>query len=296
MLQSRRVAGPSSTFLRDATLVAGFDLRESLRTRRALVLVLLYVLITSAASYVYVRIVATMDNFAALVVGEDATMDVMQDEGYQQMLLFFADGDASLATHLATYPAMVLLFAWVSLAFLPWFIALTSYDQIAGELHLRTIRYAALRTSRGAFVFGKLIGQAALLVGVAGLGMIPVVLIGAIWLPNFAALATITALLSTWPITVVCALGFLGVVSLASQLARSPGAARAIAVGLLFAAWLLSIQSGAFAWLGVLSPWYWKPGLFQPAIVDRLIGVAGCLGLCAGYTVLGYLRFRRRDL
>jgi len=281
--------------LRDATLVAGFDLRESLRTRRALVLVLLYVLITSAASYVYVRIVATMDNFAALVVGEDAT-DVMQDEGYQQMLLFFADGDASLATHLATYPAMVLLFAWVSLAFLPWFIALTSYDQIAGELHLRTIRYAALRTSRGAFVFGKLIGQAALLVGVAGLGMIPVVLIGAIWLPNFAALATITALLSTWPITVVCALGFLGVVSLASQLARSPGAARAIAVGLLFAAWLLSIQSGAFAWLGVLSPWYWKPGLFQPAIVDRLIGVAGCLGLCAGYTVLGYLRFRRRDL
>lgn len=289
------MAGPSSTFLRDATLVAGFDLRESLRTRRALVLVLLYVLITSAASYVYVRIVATMDNFAALVVGEDAT-DVMQDEGYQQMLLFFADGDASLATHLATYPAMVLLFAWVSLAFLPWFIALTSYDQIAGELHLRTIRYAALRTSRGAFVFGKLIGQAALLVGVAGLGMIPVVLIGAIWLPNFAALATITALLSTWPITVVCALGFLGIVSLASQLARSPGAARAIAVGLLFAAWLLSIQSGAFAWLGVLSPWYWKPGLFQPATVDRLIGVAGCLGLCAGYTVLGYLRFRRRDL
>jgi hypothetical protein len=57
-----------------------------------------------------------------------------------------------LANHLATYPAMVLIFAWTSLAFLPWFIALTSYDQIAGDLHLRTIRYAALRTTRGAYV------------------------------------------------------------------------------------------------------------------------------------------------
>lgn len=289
------VAAPS-TFLRDATLIAGFDLRESLRTRRALVLVLLYVLIASAASYIYVQAVATIDNVTVLAGGQDAAMEAAKDEGYGQMLLFFAGGDATLADHLATYPAMVLLFAWVSLAFLPWFIALTSYDQIAGELHLRTIRYAALRTSRGAYVLGKLLGQAALVAGVAALGMIPVVVIGAIWLPNFAAVATITALLSTWPVTVVCALGFLGVVSLASQLTRTPGTARAAAVGLLFGVWLLSLQSGAWAWLGVLSPWYWKPGLYQPGITDRLVAAAGCLGLCAGYTALGYLRFRRRDL
>ena len=34
----------------DAALIAGFDLRESLRTRRAVVLVLLYVLIATTAS------------------------------------------------------------------------------------------------------------------------------------------------------------------------------------------------------------------------------------------------------
>ncbi|HEY0135815.1 MAG TPA: ABC transporter permease subunit [Nannocystis sp.] len=289
------MAGPS-TFLRDATLIAGFELRESLRTRRALVLVLLYVLIASAASYIYVRIVATIDNVTALAGGQDAALAAAQDQGYHEMLLFFAGGDATLANHLATYPAMVLIFAWVSLAFLPWFIALTSYDQIAGELHLRTIRYAALRTSRGAYVLGKLLGQAVLVAGVAALGMLPVVLIGAIWLPNFAALATITALLSTWPVTVVCALAFLGVVSLASQLTRTPGTARAAAVGLLFGAWLLSLLTNTYPWLAVLSPWYWKPGLYQPGIADRLVAAAGCLGLCAGYTALGFLRFRRRDL
>lgn len=296
MLSSRGVAGPSSTFVRDALLVAGFDLRESLRTRRALVLVLLYVLIASAASYIYVRIVATIDDTAALAGGDAAAMSAMKDEGYGAMLLFFAGGDATLANHLATYPAMVLIFAWTSLAFLPWFIALTSYDQIAGELHLRTIRYAALRTTRAAYVSGKLLGQAALVAGVAALGMLPVVLIGAIWLPNFAVLATVTALLSTWPITVVCALGFLGVVSLASQLTRTPGTARAAAVGLLLIVWIFSLQSGVYAWLGVLSPWYWKPGLYHPGLAERAIAVAGCLALCVGYTALGYLRFRRRDL
>lgn len=66
--------------------------------------------------------------------------------------------------------------------------------------------------------------------------------------------------------------------------------------GSLFAVWLLTLVSGDWAWLGVLSPWYWKSGLYQPGLVDRLLAVAACLGLCAGYTALGYLRFRRRDL
>jgi ABC-type transport system involved in multi-copper enzyme maturation permease subunit len=298
----RAVPGPPSNsfrgFFRDTALIAGFDLRESLRTRRALVLVLLYLLIACAASGVYVQVVREVTAQMKVMAGDEgaAAASALQDEGYSAMLLFFSGGDGVLAAHLASFPPMVLIFAWTSLAFLPWFIALTSYDQIAGDLHQRTIRYAALRTGRGAFVTGKLLGQAALVAGVAGLGMIPVVLIGAIYLPNFAPVATVTALLSTWPITVVCALGFLGVVSLASQLCKGPGAARAVAVGLLFAVWLLSLQSGMWGWLAVLSPWYWKPGLFQPGLVDRLIAVAGCVGLCAGYTALGFLVFRRRDL
>lgn len=50
----------AGTFTRDAALIAGFDLRESLRTRRALVLVLLYVLIAATASGIYVSVVRTI--------------------------------------------------------------------------------------------------------------------------------------------------------------------------------------------------------------------------------------------
>ena len=284
--------------LRDVALIAGFDLRESLRTRRALVLVLLYMLIAAAASGMYVKAVrAIRDNVAAIAPEAGANeLAMAQDEGYRQMLLVLSGGDAALAAHLGTFPAMVLLFAWVSLAFLPWFIALTSYDLIAGELHLRTVRYAALRTSRGAFVLGKVLGQAALVAGVAALGMLPVLLIGAIYLPGFDILATLLALLSTWPITVICALSYLGVVALASQLCKGPGAARALAVGLLFAVWLGSLLPDPWSWLALLSPWHWKFGLFHPAIAERSLAIAACLGLCVGYTALGYLRFRGRDL
>lgn len=284
--------------LRDVALIAGFDLRESLRTRRALVLVLLYMLIAAAASGMYVKAVrAIRDNVAAIAPEAGANeLAMAQDEGYRQMLLVLSGGDAALAAHLGTFPAMVLLFAWVSLAFLPWFIALTSYDLIAGELHLRTIRYAALRTSRGALVLGKVLGQAALVAGVAGLGMLPVLLIGAIYLPGFDIVATLLALLSTWPITVICALSYLGIVALASQLCKGPGAARALAVGLLFAVWLCSLLPDPWSWLALLSPWHWKFGLFHPAIGERSLAIAACLGLCVGYTALGYLRFRGRDL
>ena len=63
----------------DAALVAGFDLRESLRTRRALVLVLLYLLVASAASGIYVQIVRTMDSATTLAGGKDAAAAAMQD-------------------------------------------------------------------------------------------------------------------------------------------------------------------------------------------------------------------------
>ncbi len=289
--------------LRDVGLVAGFDLRESLRTRRALVLVLLYLLIAASASGIYVRIVAEIQDGVATISGvaagdaeATAGLAMVQDEGYHLLLLFFAGGDAVLAEHLGTYPPMVLIYAWVSLAFLPWFIALTSFDLIAGDLYLRTVRYAALRTSRGAYVLGKLLGQAALVAAVTGLGALPVIVIGAIYLPGFDLVATILALLSTWPITVLCALSFLGIVTLASQLCKSPGAARAVAVGLLFGVWIFGLMPGPLGYLELFSPWYWKFGLFHPAIGERLLAIGACLGLCALYTGLGFLRFRGRDL
>jgi hypothetical protein len=89
------LSGPPSSFVRDAVLVAGFDLRESLRTRRALVLVLLYLLIACAASGIYVQIVRELDRRVSSDgrARRPATPSAMAEGGYQMLLLFFAGGD-----------------------------------------------------------------------------------------------------------------------------------------------------------------------------------------------------------
>jgi ABC-type transport system involved in multi-copper enzyme maturation permease subunit len=233
-------------------------------------------------------------------MGASAELDLAQDQGYQALLLLVAGGETHIAAHLATYPPLVLVFAAFSLAFLPWLIALTSYDLVAGDIHLRTVRFVALRTSRGAFVLGKLLSQLLLVALIAGLGMIPVLLIGASYLERFDFLTNTLALLRTWPILALFAFAVLGPVAFASQLVRGPGAARALAILLLFGLWILSwwvlVLGAPLSWLGWATPFPFKTLFFHPDLSTRSLAALGCVGLCAGYTWLGFQIFRRRDL
>ena len=74
------------------------------------------------------------------------------------------------------------------------------------------------------------------------------------------------------------------------------GGLMAAALGLLFLVYILGANADTGLLFAYVSPWHWKSGLFHPAVATRLRSVAACLGLCVGYTALGYLRFRNRDL
>jgi len=300
----------SSTFWRDAWLIAGFDLRESIRTRRALVLALLYLLVASITSYIYVEVVRLAQEVTTEAIGQldnaanqaaaVAAAGAAQGAGYTGLLYVLAGGDQLIAGHLATYPPMVLVFAWFSLGALPWLIALTSYDLVAGDLHLRTVRFVALRTSRGAFVLGKLLSQVLLVALIAGLGMVPVLIIGSAYLPRFDVLGSFLALLRAWPILALFAFAVLGPVACASQLVRGPGAARALATFFLFVLWIVGVWAlftpAPFSLLRWLTPFAYKTAFFHPDLLHRLANTAGCIALCAGYTWIGFQVFRRRDL
>lgn len=300
----------SSTFWRDAWLIAGFDLRESIRTRRALVLALLYLLVASITSYIYVEVVSLAQEVTSEAIGQldnaadkaaaMAAAGAAEGAGYTGLLYVIAGGDQAIAGHLATYPPMVLVFAWFSLGALPWLIALTSYDLVAGDLHLRTVRFVALRTSRGAFVVGKLLSQVLLVALIAGLGMIPVLVIGGAYLPRFDFVASFLALLRAWPILALFAFAVLGPVACASQLVRGPGAARALATFFLFLLWILGVWAmftpAPLSELRWLTPFAYKTQFFHPDLLHRLLNAAGCVALCAGYAWIGFQVFRRRDL
>lgn len=296
------MADPSPTFLRDALLIAAFDLRESMRTRRALVLAVLYLLVSAVSSYGYVQAIRFAENTVGTVgavAGDPQMLDMAQNEGYRALLMLVAAGDMSVANYLATYPPMVLIFAYLSLAFLPWLIAMTSYDLVAGDLHLRTVRFVALRTSRGAFVVGKLFSQLALVAAIAALGTVPVLIIGAAYLRGFDLLGNFVALVQVWPILALFAFSILGPVAFASQLVKGPGAARALAIVLLFGMWIVSAVALAIddaRPFSFFTPFHYKSWFFDPDFGDRMLAALACVVMCAGYTWLGFQIFRRRDL
>lgn len=71
-----------------------------------------------------------------------------------------ATGDhaEAIANYLADCPFVLWILFKGTLMFLPLLVLLVGYDQIAGEVQHRTIRYLTGRAHRGSLVFGKAIG------------------------------------------------------------------------------------------------------------------------------------------
>ncbi len=295
-----------STLLADLWLIGWFDLRESLRSRRALTLVGLYLLVATLSAYLFVSAVKALESqLAAVTAGAgDATaqmaLGLARSEGYHKLLSMFTLGDVHKASYLAGLPPMGLFMVLAMLTLIPWLVALTASDQVAGDLHLRTVRFVALRASRGAFVLGKLLSQVLLIAAVTLAAFVPAIFFGQKDLKSFDASATLLFLVGTAPALLAYAFAFLGLTSLASQLVGTPGRARALTLGLFALLWLAglpepSLQS-PIGVLAYLSPWQLKMGFLGPEASGRNLTLALALGYGALFTALGYLTFRRRDL
>ena len=295
-----------STLLADLWLIGWFDVRESLRSRRALTLVGLYLLVATLSAYLFVSAVKALESQLAAATGDAGSaatqmaLGLARSEGYHKLLSVFTLGDVQKASYLAGLPPMGLFMVLAMLTLIPWMVALTASDQVAGDLHLRTVRFVALRASRGAFVLGKLLAQV-LLIGAVTVGaFVPAIFFGQKDLQSFDASATLLFLLTTAPALLAYAFAFLGLTSLASQLVGTPGRARALTLGLFALLWLAGLPEpsthtivGALAYL---SPWQLKMGFLAPEAGGRNLTLALALGYGALFTGLGYLTFRRRDL
>ena len=91
----------------------------------------------------------------------------------------------------------------------------------------------------------------------------------------------------------------LGPVAFASQLVKGPGAARALAILLLFGQWIVDAVALAIPdarLFAFLTPFHYKSWFFYPGMLDKLLAAAACAAICAGYAWLGFQIFRRRDL
>jgi ABC-type transport system involved in multi-copper enzyme maturation permease subunit len=298
--------------LRGALLVARFDLGESLRSRKAIVLLILYVAGAVLGTLLFVELLRALEIVMAdaLAVARTrrpgAMTETMMSSTQLRDVLEGWTGDPELAASLVTTPPIALFYGWLSMAFVPVLVVLTSAEAISGELATGSVRFSLTRVDRSAWAAGKALGQAALLAVGIGLGSIGAFIVGAIRLGSFEALPTALALLSYSGSALVYGLAWLSLVLGASQLTASVPGSRALAFALITS---VGVASPLLEELGSeLGPtWLFESlrqslpsahriDLFRPDLFDRLPAVIALLAFGAMVFALCHQRFLRRDV
>ena len=284
-----------SDSLKQIWCIARFDLGTALRTKRALAATLLYGLIAMGTGGVLVWLevkIRTYADTAEGLVRVAATADGWDGpSSLEEVIAFLLGGDKELAAHLLGIPLVVYGFFWVSLTFLPYLIAIVSHDMVNAELRNRSVRFSLLRTSRGAFLSGKVLAQLILLTAVTVISNLLLLAVAWVQLPAFDPGPALLYLGQYWIYTIVFSLCWIGLTALVSSLVESAG----LALMLLFVALIgLSILSFHDDF-GLLSPGAWKIGLWKPGL-EALGSLAAFASFGAVFLAGAWGALRWRDL
>ena len=311
MNRPERAAVQTKSLLRDAAILAAFDLGESLRSRKVLVFLVLYVVGAVGATLIFTEVLQEVEIALAeqLLVARTSdpgslTQAVMESPELLRVLTRLIR-DEDLARALVRVPPIALLYHWVALAFGPIFAVLTSSDTVASEVSSGSVRFALARTDRAGWILGKVLGQSLLLLVGIALGAAATWLTGWIQLGAFAPGDTASALVRYAGSAYVYVWAHLGLALGASQLTRSVPWSRALGllalVGVFGVHRLLErdavveavpVLAGS---VRLLFPVAHRIDLWRPAFGDSGPALLVLVALGSIYIVLGYLRFARRD-
>ncbi len=297
--------------LRDVGIVAGHELGEALRSRRVLILALLYLGGAVAGTFILIEVLAGLEAMLAQTLAVAAserpgtfTQELMSSAEAQRFLAEVLD-DAELAAELVTIPPLALFYGWMVINFCPALVMLTSSEAVATDLATGAARFSLVRTPRLSFSVGKLVGQAALMAVSVMAGAIGVWVTGYFQFEGFAPGPTALWMLALCGRGFVYCLAYVGIAIGLSHLTRSVPWSRAlglITLGITGILWGIAhldrVQEAAGPAVRALVPLLpraHQTDLWRPDLLDRLPALVMLCALCVIYFALGY-RFRaRRD-
>lgn len=297
---------------RQVLSVVQHELAVALATRRALAVLLLYVLTAALGGAAYAASVSAIQRHSVELLatrgidGERAKRAVASGSQHtvEQIVEKLAGTEGNAVAPSLTRSAAPAAFLWGSLAVLPLLILLTSFDLVAGELESRSLCYAVLRAPRRTLLFGKLVAQALLLLGVTLAASLVLVSVVATMHESFTWEEVVPGMLRSCGALAGYAFCYLGLSVACSALVRQPFQALLAGLGLVLALRLIALLvhvPDASAWSALrplrwLSPTSYEPGLWEA-------GVGGPLGSIAVYLVFGavalgvaFRSLERRDL
>ena len=135
----------------EITLVAGRELRKSIRSVKGIILGIL----TLLGSFLAVLICIWIESGVRQDLGVDST--AAYQEAYESAATK-AGTDPTIAHYMAHMPLSLVMFLKVLVWIGPALVALLGFDSISGDLQHRGVRYWTVRTRRWSYLLGKFFG------------------------------------------------------------------------------------------------------------------------------------------
>jgi hypothetical protein len=297
--------------LRDAGVVAMNEWQDALRSRRGLVVLLLFLAGAVGGILMAISFIHSIErNLAKALVLEPTdgtgsmTATLWQNQSFRSTVTDLVD-DPDLAEALLSAPPLSLFFCGIVFFLTPMLVAMTSSHRLTEDIWSGASRFVLYRTSRLAWCLGKFAGQAGVLLVALMISVPAAWLCGWIRMDDFPVWATLVSMsifaVKAW----IYALSFLGLVSGLSLFVRNPGVATAIGVLGLAALSVVYHVAGHYSGEGwwillelprFLTPYAYHVDLLRPDWRHMLPSIITLLTLSLAYLLAGYAHLARRDV
>ncbi len=294
------------------------ELESALRTRRVLVLVVLYLACALIGGAIVNHQIAEAETRIIAELSERADIDpeVLRaqyaeraDEMIDTALEEFGMEPATIAPALRTSMSAGIFF-FFSLLFLPFLIVFSTFDRLSTSLRDRVLCYDSLGASRASIVTSKFIAQVVIIGAITALCSVSVFTSAWLLTDSMGAVQAVTT--GGWCAAVLLpyVAAYVGLSLFCSSRSIQPIAALVMSFGLMFLLRLAGLpfrllESGAMSdtfpmsllgFLRFISPHFYEHGLWRELGGSLLFSAGGYSAIAALFLGLTILSVQRRDL
>ncbi|MDF1702457.1 MAG: hypothetical protein P1V36_15005 [Planctomycetota bacterium] len=297
----------SGLHLRHIRLVGSYWMRFSLRTGGGLMAIFLVLFSGLMVAHLFITPVeglidrASMDGHTQGEAADDIAR-VAESEAIVNAVKWITGQDQAEVEYLLREQPALLSVIWLMLLLLfPFVTSIGSFNQTAGDIGNRGLRYLLLRTERSNIYLGRTLGTLYFSTASLILLMILVLLYVGLKLNLYSFGALMGSGVQGFLALLFLSLPYITLCGWVSSLFDSAFASLAICLGLggapIIAISAIDANTHAdLEWLERLLPWGWKYELLSGDIGTRLTAYAVMLGFTLLFLLLGMRHFNRRDL
>jgi ABC-type transport system involved in multi-copper enzyme maturation permease subunit len=298
-----------STFLRHVWVVLRYELADTIRSRRVVILLLLYLagaMLTcngfiTAMHKLEMQLADTLALPASSSAGA-VTDGLWRSKAFRRMVISLV-GNKEIALEILSVPPIAVIYGWLAFMFTPVLVTLSAAGRIAEEVSSGSVRYVLTRTSRPAWCIGKFMGQACEVLLALMLSAIGTWCLARFRMASAGDLDTARwIVLYGWKAWIY-SLAFIGLALGISQAVRSPYHAMGLSLIALIVMGILSLMARHFAGEGWQQLWQIADFIFpinhkmnlwrlKPAYILNASLYLVALGFA--YLFLGYAVFAKR--